>query len=159
MLSIHHIENTYQKLDAVRELFSEYADELGEDLTFQHFDEELNDPLKKYGPPNGSLLIAYWYNEPAGCIALQPLEQGLCEMKRLYVRPQYREHGIGDYLIKKLVHEGYKKGYKKMVLDTLQRLKEAIRLYEMNGFESVSAYYENPLPEVVFMEKELLEVD
>lgn len=159
MLSIHHIENSFQKLQAVQLLFSEYANELGEDLTFQHFDEELQNPLKKYGPPLGSLLIAYWYNEPAGCIALQPLNKEVCEMKRLYVRPQYREHGIGDYLIKKLLIEGSKKGYKKMVLDTLQRLKEAIRLYEMNGFENISAYYENPLPEVVYMEKKLLPVD
>lgn len=157
MLSIHHIEHPFQKLDSVRDLFAEYAEELGVDLDFQKFEEELKDPLQKYGPPDGSLLVAYWYNEPAGCIALQalPNDEGICEMKRLYVRPQYREHGIGDDLIKKLITEGSRKGYRKMVLDTLMKLKEAIRLYEMNGFETTSAYYLNPLPEVVYMERNL----
>lgn len=156
MLAIHQIEQPFQKLDVVRSLFQEYAEELGEDLNFQKFEEEITDPLKKYGPPNGCLLIAYWYNEPAGCVALQHLdEDGLCEMKRLYVKPVYRDHGIGDDLIKKLLHEAKRKGYKKMVLDTLERLKEAVRLYEYNGFIHTEAYYDNPLPEVVYMERAL----
>lgn len=156
MLTIHQIERPFQKLDTVRALFKEYADELGEDLNFQKFEDEIKDPLDKYGPPEGSLFVAYWYNEPAGCIALQSLPgDHLCEMKRLYVKPVYREHGIGDDLIKKLLKVAKEKGYKKMVLDTLERLKDAIRLYEHNGFVNTSAYYENPLPEVVYMEREL----
>ncbi len=156
MLAIHQIEHPFQKLDTVRELFTEYVEELDEDLNFQKFEDEIKDPLDKYGPPDGCLLVAYWYNEPAGCIALQRLPgDQLCEMKRLYVKPVYREHGIGDDLIKKLLEVAKEHGFKSMVLDTLERLKEAIRLYEYNGFVNTSAYYENPLTEVVYMEREL----
>ncbi len=111
-------------------------------------------PLKKYGKPYGSLILAYWNNEPAGCIALQRLkEEGVCEMKRLYVTPIYRKHGIGDELIKELLKEAKKKGYKKMVLDTLKRLQPAIKRYIKHGFVNTSAYYSNPLQGVVYMEK------
>ena len=143
-------------MNLIRKLFREYSEELNENLCFQSFDEELKNPLKKYGPPAGSLMIAYWNNEVAGCIALQPLaEQGVCEMKRLYVRPPYRKHGIGDELIKLILQEATQKGYTKMVLDTLERLQSAIRLYVKHGFENASAYYQNPLPGVVYMQKML----
>ena len=112
MLAIHQIEHPFQKLDIVRELFTEYVEELDEDLNFQKFEDEIKDPLDKYGPPDGCLLVAYWYNEPAGCIALQRLPgDQLCEMKRLYVKPVYREHGIGDDLIKKLLEVAKENGY------------------------------------------------
>lgn len=143
-------------MDIIRELFWEYSNGLNENLCFQSFEDELQNPLKKYGEPKGCLLLACWNNEPAGCIALQPLQQeAVCEMKRLYVRPQYRRQGIGDELIKVLLEEAVKKGYKKMVLDTLERLQPAIKLYSKYGFVNTSAYYENPLENVVYMEKVL----
>jgi putative acetyltransferase len=156
MLSIQFIQENSQKIDIVRNLFLEYSKSLNENLCFQSFDEELENPLKKYGEPHGCLLIAYWNDEPAGCIALQPLKpDGVCEMKRLYVRDNYRRLGIADELVKALLREATKKGYKKMVLDTLERLAPAINLYVRYGFVNTSAYYENPLPNVVYMEKML----
>jgi putative acetyltransferase len=156
MLTIHHINKESEEMDVVRDLFLEYSKGLNENLCFQSFDDELKNPLKKYGEPKGCLLLAYWNNEPAGCIALQPLQrEGVCEMKRLYVRDQYRNKRIGDELVKILMQEAKNKGYKKMVLDTLERLQPAIRLYKKHGFVNTSAYYINPLQGVVYMEKEL----
>ncbi len=155
MVRLEKIEDE-KGLDEVRKLFREYLEELNENLCFQSTDEELVSPLKKYGLPFGSLLVAYVDDEPAGCIALQPLkEEGVCEMKRLYVRPGYRNKGIADALVIKLLAAAKEKGYKKMVLDTLERLQPAIKLYVKHGFVNTSAYYENPLPEVMYMEKVL----
>jgi ribosomal protein S18 acetylase RimI-like enzyme len=143
-------------MEIVRQLFKEYSNSLNENLCFQSFDEELENPLKKYGEPKGCLLLAFWNNEAAGCIALQPLKQkGVCEMKRLFVRNEYRNKGIGDELINELLKEATKKGYQKMVLDTLERLQPARRLYIKYGFVNTSPYYENPLADVVYMEKSL----
>jgi putative acetyltransferase len=157
MLRIERIEDE-NKLNVVRTLFKEYLEELNENLCFQNTDEELVNPLKKYGPPRGSLFAAYVNNEPAGCIALQPLKQdGVCEMKRLYVRPAHRKHNIADALVEELLADAKEKGYKVMVLDTLERLQPAIRLYLKHGFVNTSAYYVNPLPNVVYMEKTLID--
>ena len=156
MLRIEKITAAGPELNLVRTLFKEYAAALNVDLGFQNFDHELDDPLEKYGPPHGNLLIAFWNDEPAGCIALQPIKQdGVCEMKRLYITPAFRKYGIGDELVKKLLSEAKNLGYQKMVLDTLDTLQPAIRLYKRNGFKNTSAYYFNPLPNVVYMEKEL----
>ena len=158
MITLHHIDSSSGGVDFIKELFKEYVDELDEDLQFQQLDDEMEDPLKKYGPPGGSLILAYKDNEVAGCVALQPLEEeGVCEMKRLYVKPEFREHGIGDQLIIAILKDAVDLGYSKMVLDTLERLKPAIRLYEKHGFINTSAYYENPLPTVVYMQKDLLD--
>ena len=156
MINIQHIGKDSSSISTIKELFGEYLTELNEDLFFQHFDEEMDNPLLKYAPPKGSLVLALWNNEPAGCVALKPLvENGICEMKRLYVRPQYRMHGIGDALVKQILSDATTSGYHKMVLDTLSRLTSAIRLYERYGFVHTSAYYDNPLPNVVYMEKKL----
>lgn len=153
MLDIYHIDHASAGIDTIQQLFREYASELNVDLCFQSFEVEVENPLQKYGPPKGSLLLAYWYSAPAGCIALQSLDNEVCEMKRLYVRPEYREHGIGDALVKQIIKDAEQLGYKKMVLDTLERLKAAIGLYQKHGFVNTSAYYKNPLAGVVYMEK------
>ncbi|MCW3080705.1 GNAT family N-acetyltransferase [Segetibacter sp.] len=156
MLHIRKIISDTNELNIVRELFKEYSKSLNENLCFQSFDEELENPLKKYGEPKGCLLLAYLHNEPVGCIALQPLpEEGVCEMKRLYVRDQIRRQGVGDELVKGVLNEAAKKGYRKMVLDTLERLQPALKLYTKYGFVNTSAYYENPLAGAIYMEKEL----
>lgn len=155
MVRLEKIEDE-NGLDEVRKLFREYLEELDENLCFQSTDEELVSPLKKYGGPYGSLLIAYYNDHLAGCIALQPLkEEGVCEMKRLYVRPVYRNKGIAHALVEKLLAEAKEKGYKQMVLDTLERLQPAIKLYVKHGFVNTSAYYKNPLEGVIYMEKVL----
>lgn len=156
MLILQKISSDVAALETVRQLFLEYADELQENLCFQSFDAEVKDPLKKYGPPKGALFIAYWNEAPAGCIALQPLkEEGVCEMKRLYVKPAFRKYGIGRSLVEQLITESYQLGYAEMRLDTLERLKPAISLYKSLGFENTQAYNENPLSGVVYMEKKV----
>jgi GNAT superfamily N-acetyltransferase len=155
-MKIVSVETEGDGLEDTRVMFKEYSDELNENLCFQSFNDELKDPLKKYGQPNGAIFIAYHGDEPAGCIALQILsEKGVCEMKRLYVRPRYRSTGIGEKLVDVLLESAKEKGYRKMVLDTLERLQPAINLYLRKGFINTSAYYANPLQNVVYMEKEL----
>lgn len=145
-----------EALEIAKTLFQAYQTELNEDLCFQSFEEELENPLKKYGKPNGILLLAYYNDEVAGCVALQPLpENGTCEMKRLYVNPLFRKHKIGEQLVAQLLIEAKKIGYKVMKLDTLERLQPAIKLYEKHGFTNTTSYYQNPLSNVVYMEKEI----
>jgi GNAT superfamily N-acetyltransferase len=156
MLRIKHILEESKELDIIRDLFREYEKELNEDICFQDFEEELKHPLKKYGPPSGDLLLAYWEDEIAGCIALSGMkEAGACEMKRLYVKPLFRKNKIGKLLVEDLLNSAKEKEYKKMRLDTFLKLQPAINLYQQFGFENISAYYNNPLPGVVYMEKEL----
>ncbi|MBX9785359.1 MAG: GNAT family N-acetyltransferase [Chitinophagaceae bacterium] len=159
-------------MDAIRTLFREYETELNEDLCFQSFEAELANPLQKYGPPKGVLYLAKWNDEVAGCIALMPLPDRIstslnadtdastplsisrsCEMKRLYVRPQFRKHKIGKALVEQLLKDAEQLGYTTMKLDTLQKLQPAIALYKQYGFAETTAYYENPLNAVVYMEK------
>ena len=154
MIQIKHITTEGAELETARHLFKEYSDELAVDLCFQSFDAELKDPLKKYGPPHGSLLLAYYNGVAVGSVALQQLpEEGVCEMKRLFVQPAFRKYKIGDMLVDAIVKEAKRIGYTKMKLDTLERLQAAIHLYLKYGFIITNAYYHNPLPEVVYMEK------
>ncbi len=153
MITITAITEDGVLLAEVKKLFIAYQKELDENLCFQSFDEELENPLKKYGPPNGLLFIASCNNEIAGCIALQPLPNNEGEMKRMYVKPLYRKHHIGIALIEKLLQESKNIGLKKIKLDTLLRLVPAIKLYEKYGFTHTTAYYQNPLSNVVYMEK------
>jgi len=156
MLRIKHIIEEGKELDVIRDLFREYEKELDEDICFQSFDEELKDPLKKYGPPSGDLILAYWEDEIAGCIALTKMKESTaCEMKRLYVKPFFRKNKIGRVLVEELLSSAKERNYEKMRLDTFLKLHAAVQLYKKFGFENISAYYNNPLPGVVYMEKQL----
>lgn len=156
MLDIQKITTEGPALESIKSLFKAYLGELNEDLCFQSFDTEIDNPLYKYSAPTGALFIAFYNGVPVGCIALQPLQEAhTCEMKRLYVEPQYRNLKIGDALVKILIQEAQSLGYATMKLDTLERLQAAIQLYQKFGFETVTAYYDNPLPSVVYMEKKL----
>ncbi len=155
MVTIVQITENGEALDAAIQLFKDYAAELNADLCFQSFDAELTDPLKKYGPPSGALFLAYYNQLPVGCIALQPLSDGSCEMKHLYVQPTHRKHKIAEALVQQLLTTAKSLGYNTMKLDTLDRLQPAIHLYKKFGFTETTAYYANPLPEVVYMEKQL----
>lgn len=158
MVTLIRVEREGDDLMTIRQLFREYEAELNVDLCFQSFEAELSNPLKKYGPPGGVIWLALWEGEAAGCIALQPLAAaGDCEMKRLYVRADHRKHGIGRILVEALLKEAREKGYARMKLDTLQRLQAAIRLYEQYGFKHTTPYYDNPINDVVYMEKTLVE--
>jgi GNAT superfamily N-acetyltransferase len=134
-----------------RTLFQEYADWLGIDLSFQAFAAELAGLPGPYAPPHGRLLLALASSEAAGCVVLRPLEGSVCEMKRLFVRPRFRSHGIGKALAERMVAEARTIGYLTMRLDTLPSMQAAIRLYEILGFDRCAAYYETPLPDTLFM--------
>ena len=156
MLRIKHIIEEGQDLNDIRELFREYEKELDENICFQSFEDELKDPLKKYGPPSGDLILAYWDDEVAGCIALTKMkEEDACEMKRLYVRPVFRKNKIGRILIDDLLASAKERKYRIMRLDTFEKLQPAVHLYQQYGFKNISAYYDNPLNGVVYMQKEL----
>jgi ribosomal protein S18 acetylase RimI-like enzyme len=143
---------TTDEIEEVRWLFREYAELLGVDLCFQGFEEELAGLPGKYAPPEGALFIAKEGQATAGCVALRKLEDGVCEMKRLFVRPQFQGQGLGRALAQQIIREGVKLRYRSMRLDTLDRLKEAMRLYETLGFKRTKPYYPNPLPGVVYWE-------
>ena len=156
MLRIQHVIQEGSELDRIRELFREYEKELDEDICFQSFEAELNDPLKKYGLPDGDLVLAYWNDEVAGCIALTKMKDaGACEMKRLYVKPELRKNKIGRILIEELLNSAKERNYDRMRLDTFEKLEAAVHLYKQYGFKNISAYYNNPMEGVVYMEKEL----
>jgi len=146
---------TPAEMEAVRQLFREYATLLGVDLCFQGFEEELAGLPGKYAPPEGALLIAREGQAIAGCVALRKLEDDVCEMKRLFVRSQFKGQGIGRSLAQAIIREGANLGYKTMRLDTLDRLKEAMRLYDTLGFKRINPYYSNPLSGVVYWESSL----
>ena len=135
-----------------RELFCEYAAESQLDLCFQNFEEELASLPGAYAPPEGRLLLVFYEGQVAGCVALRKFEDGVCEMKRLYVQPAHRGKGLGRRLTEAIIAEARAIGYGKMRLDSLTSLKEAARLYRSLGFSEIPPYRYNPLPDVVFME-------
>lgn len=139
----------------VRCLFEEYAASLGIDLCFQGFEKELAGLPGLYAPPQGRLLLALQDGQTAGCIALRPLGPGVCEMKRLYVRPAFRSHGIGSVLVDRIIQEARQAGYQHMRLDTLPSMARALALYRRLGFREIAPYYENPVEGAVFLELQL----
>ncbi|MCX6921638.1 MAG: GNAT family N-acetyltransferase [Verrucomicrobia bacterium] len=146
---------TPEQIALSRVLFEEYAGWLGIDLTYQGFDAELAGLPGSYGPPRGRLLLALVSGEAAGCVALRPLEETICEMKRLFVRPDFRAQRLGRRLAERVVEEACAIVYRTMRLDTLPSMQAAIRLYEALGFVRCAAYYPTPLRETVFMELQL----
>ena len=142
-------------LPEIRSLFEAYRASLDIDLCFQQFDEELETLPGKYAPPGGCLLMARANNEAAGCIALKPLEEGACEMKRLYVSPDHRGLKVGRKLVVAIIKRAKDLGYKKMRLDTLPTMERAVRLYESIGFYDTTPYCFNPTPGVRFLELDL----
>jgi putative acetyltransferase len=137
-------------LEATRSIFREYAQGLGLDLCFQDFEAELAALPGEYAPSQGALLLALVDGDVAGCGALRPLAgtdyANACEMKRLYVRPAYRQFGLGRLLAQALLDRGLQAGYSAMLLDTLDDMEAARGLYASLGFEEIPPYYFNPIP-------------
>ncbi len=146
----HHINQ-------VRNLIIEYTQMLNRDLSFQNIDDELKDPSKKYTAPAGELLVAIENDEVVGMIAYHKHSATRCEMKRLYVKPKYRGMKLGEQLIQKLIELAIQSGYTEMVLDTLLPLQSAIYLYQKLGFQQCEPYYNNPMNDVIYFKKMLLE--
>jgi putative acetyltransferase len=144
-----------EQISAIRTLFREYEQFLNVDLCFQDFEKEWAQLPGRYAPPEGELLLSVVDGEWAGCAALRKIGEGVCEMKRLFVRPQYRGLGLGKALAEAIIHEAVTRGYRLMRLDTLDFLEKAIHLYESLGFKRTRPYYSNPLPGVVYWELEL----
>lgn len=157
MIEIRQAE-TPEQIEEIRRLFREYEAWLGISLCFQNFERELAELPGKYARPAGRLFLISQENQSAGCIALRKIEDGVCEMKRLFVREDFRGLGFGKVLIEKLIEEARSIGYRKMRLDTLvDKMPEAVKLYEHYGFRKIAPYYENPYKETLFMELNLNE--
>lgn len=156
------IKPAYQELEVVRELLTEYtsmildyAPEFAHYLKLQDYEAELNQPSLKYGQPYGRLYLVQVEGVAAGCIAMQRLDALHCEMKRLYIRPQFRGKGLARRLVKRLLAEAKKEGYQAMLLDTFPFLQKAIRLYRDLGFYEIASYNNSPLDATIYMKKDL----
>ncbi len=156
MTNIIQVE-TNLDIQNARLLFQEYAASLGFDLSFQNFDEELANLPGDYAPPDGCLLLGMIDENAAGCVALRKLAEGLCEMKRLYIKPAYRSLRLGRTLAEAIIEEAKKRHYSAMRLDTIPSMEQAQALYRSLGFKEISTYRYNPVEGTVFMELNLIE--
>jgi len=152
----------YDKTEEIRQLFGEYTAEIirqdpvvAETLVSQGYEQELADLRGKYGPPDGRLYLAEEDGQAAGCGALHRLEGDLCEIKRIYVRPQYRGHGLGKLLTEKIIEDAKQIGYRGMRLDTFPFMDKAVRMYQEYGFYTIERYNDNPADNAIFMQLDL----
>jgi putative acetyltransferase len=143
-------------IEQARSLFIQYGDSLGFSMCFQSFDDELKNLPGAYAPPSGRLLLARRQGHAAGCIALRRLETGICEMKRLYVRPEDRGHGLGRLLAERIIVEARSIGYERMRLDTIESaMSDAVQLYRRLGFREISPYSVIPIESALWFELSL----
>ncbi|HSS62959.1 MAG TPA: GNAT family N-acetyltransferase [Gammaproteobacteria bacterium] len=142
-------------IEAARTLFREYADSLGVDLSFQNFEDEMARFPRGYLSPDGVLCVARAGDSAIGCVAVRRLEQTLCEMKRLYVRPDARGRGLGRRLAEAAIAAARRLGYRRMRLDTLPSMGSARELYAVLGFREIAPYYHNPIEGTRYMELDL----
>jgi len=144
---------TSDQIKQARELFREYEAWLGLDLCFQNFEKELAELPGRYAPPTGRLLLGFEKDELAGCVALRKLTDDVCEMKRLFIRPDFHGRGLGRKLAERIINEARGIGYERMRLDTLaEQMGSAIALYRSLGFKEIEPYYDNPVKGAIFLE-------
>jgi ribosomal protein S18 acetylase RimI-like enzyme len=152
MLTLKQVESV-EEIEQTRQLFHEYVTWLGVNLCFQNYDKEVAELPGEYVPPTGRLYLAIENDQTAGCIALRKLDDGICEMKRLYVRPQFRGRRLGQTLIDRIIEDARQIGYRRMRLDTLPgKMDTAIAMYRALGFKDIERYYDNPYETAAFME-------
>jgi putative acetyltransferase len=154
-MQLAYVKYTLEELEEVRKIFIEYSEFLQVDLCFQNFEQELQTLHQVYSPPQGCIISAKQNEVTVGCVALKPIGEGVCEMKRLYVRPEVRGKGLGRQLVEELISFARKSSYTTMKLDTVSKLKEAISLYRSFGFIETSPYVYNPLSDVFYFELQL----
>lgn len=152
-----HIKNaeSTEFIPLVRELFVEHSESSGAGFCFRGFEEELATLPGSYARPTGRLFVALENKRAAGCVALRRIDGHVCEMKRLYVRPEYRGKGVGRELIDTLMNSAREIGYARMRLDTLPSMVQAIVLYRRLGFREIPPYGANPVPGALFFEYKL----
>lgn len=153
MAEIQYLQiTTEEKMDAVRQLFREYADSSQSDSCFQQFEEELANLPGKYAPPDGVIILAMVDDQPAGCVALRRRAEETCEMKRLYVNSSFRGLGLGKQLVEHVIREAEVRRYRYIRLATLPEMANAQRLYEAFGFYDIEPYVRNPIQGARYME-------
>ena len=152
----------YDYKDEIKSLFTEYTEYLVENdiefkkyLEIQKYDYEIENLEDIYGMPWGRLYIAFYENQVAGCIALRKLNDTQCEMKRLYVKPEFRNKGIAKMLVEKVISDSKEIGYSSMLLDTLPFLQTAIKMYKKIGFYEIGCYNDSPLDNTIYMKLDL----
>ena len=154
-LVMRQVESAKQ-VEQTRELFLEYGQSLGFSLCFQGFDKELAELPGDYAPPDGRLLLVEFEGQIAGCVALHRFDQRICEMKRLYLRPEFRGEGLGRVLVKRIIAEARSIGYERMRLDTVEPvMKDAVAMYRRFGFREIAPYRVNPMAGTIYMELDL----
>ena len=151
-MTLEYVKYTVEELKEVSNIFMEYSDFLQIDLCFQDFEKELQTLHQVYAPPAGCIILAKQNDTTVGCIALKPLAKDICEMKRLYVRPEALGTGLGRSLVEELIRFAKQASYKSMKLDTVAKLKAAISLYRSMGFVETEPYVYNPLPDALYFE-------
>lgn len=155
-LTIHPLTDPEFDLEELKALFHEYNAFIGIDLGFQNFEAELDALPGKYHPlKSGQLYLARWNGEPAGCAAIYQIQLGTCELKRLYVKPQFQGFRIGKTLLAHTIQDARQLGYRQMVLDSLRRMSSAQGLYQKMGFREIQPYNHNPYPDVYYMALDL----
>ena len=155
MKSSFKIANTSKEFEIAKILFEEYAAALNVDLCFQGFDEELKVIHVQYNLPKGCLMMVYDDDKAIGCAAIREFENATAELKRMYLKPEYRGHKIGKTLLELMIMKAKELGYTKIRLDTLPQMKKALQLYKKFGFIEIDSYRFNPVEGTVYMEKEI----
>ncbi len=160
-MSIEIVE-AYSYKDEIKALFTEYTRMLieGEStfkkyLELQNYDHETENLEEKYGLPYGRLYVAFYNKNVAGCIALRKLDDENCELKRLYVKPEYRGNNIGEFLVKHIIEDAKEIGYKYILLDTLPFLETAITMYKKHGFYEIESYNNSPMNNLIYLKYDL----
>lgn len=151
MMNQIEIVKGYDYISDVQELILKYIHELNRNLDFQNIQDEFKHLKQKYAEPQGEILVALCDDKVVGCVAYYQLNENCCEMKRLFVLPEYRSLKIGEQLVENIIKRAKEVQYKEMVLDTIKPLKHAIALYKKYGFQETKAYYNNPMDDVIYM--------
>ncbi|MEN2306905.1 GNAT family N-acetyltransferase [Lentilactobacillus parabuchneri] len=146
----HAVSN--EDFELAKRLFIEYSQSLGFDLSFQDFSDELNDLSNRYSQPSGDLILAYVDHQLVGAVAVHPFEPGIAEMKRLYVRDAFRQLGIGQEMVARILVSAKSLGYDAIRLDTLKSMHGALKIYRAAGFKGIDPYRFNPLDGAEYME-------